>query len=113
MTVGRVAYDELGLVHENAAEYGLPFDEAPVVRREVVEVEPGRSLSALVWGEGDPEIVLLHGGGQNAHTWDTVELALRPRRLRAIHLPGHGNTAGFRPASPPPSPPANARPAPP
>src|SRR3546814_6820209 len=77
MTIERVAYDELGLFHENAAEYGLPFDEAPVVRREAVEVEPGRSLSALVWGEGDPEIVLLHGGGQNAHTWDTVALALR------------------------------------
>src|SRR3546814_8874336 len=108
MTIERVAYDELGLFHENAAEYGLPFDEAPVVRREAVEVEPGRSLSALVWGEGDPEIVLLHGGGQNAHTWDTVALALRPRRLLAIDLPGHGHSDGFRTASARPSPTDNA-----
>ena len=30
---GRVDYDEFGLFHENAAEFGLPFDRPPVVRR--------------------------------------------------------------------------------
>jgi pimeloyl-ACP methyl ester carboxylesterase len=35
--------------------------------------------------------VLLHGGGQNAHTWDTVALAL-DRPLVAIDLPGHGHS---------------------
>jgi pimeloyl-ACP methyl ester carboxylesterase len=90
----RVPYDELGLFHENAAEFGLPYDEPPLVRREHVEVEPGRRLSALVWGEGPPELVLLHGGAQNAHTWDTVALALRPRPLVAIDLPGHGHSDG-------------------
>lgn len=90
--VDKVAYDEFALFHENASEYGLPYDGPPVVRRETVEVEPGRSLSALVWGTGSPEIVLLHGGGQNAHTWDTVALALRPRSLVAIDLPGHGHS---------------------
>ncbi len=49
------------------------------------------SLSALVWGSSDPEIVLLHGGAQNAHTWDTVALAL-DRPLVAIDLPGHGHS---------------------
>lgn len=88
----RVAYDEFGLFHENAAEYGLSFDEPPAVRRERVEVAGGRSLSALVWGTADPEIVFLHGGGQNAHTWDTVAMALRPRPLVAIDLPGHGHS---------------------
>src|SRR3546814_15850690 len=104
MTIERVAYDEPGLFHETAAEYGLPFDDAPVVRREAVEVEPGRSLSALVWGGGDPEVVLLHGGGQNAHTCDTVAMALRPRRLLAIDRPGHGPAEGGRPALAPPAP---------
>lgn len=89
-----VDYDEFGLFHENAAEYGLPYDGSPAVRREFVEVEPGRRLSALVWGEGEPELVLLHGGSQNAHTWDTVALALRPRPLVAIDLPGHGHSDG-------------------
>lgn len=94
MTGDRVAYDEFGLFHENASEYGLPYDGPPKVRRESVEVEPGRQLSALVWGEGDPELVLLHGGAQNAHTWDTVAMALRPRPLVAIDLPGHGHSDG-------------------
>jgi len=87
-------YDEFGLFHENAGEFGLPYDGPPTVRREDVEVEPGRVLSTLVWGDGDPELVLLHGGAQNAHTWDTVALALRPRSLVAIDLPGHGHSGG-------------------
>ena len=84
-------YDEFSLFHENAEEAGLPFDRPPVVRREAREVAPGRRLSALVWGEGAPELVFLHGGGQNAHTWDTVALALA-RPLVAVDLPGHGHS---------------------
>ncbi len=34
----------------------------------------------------------MHGGAQNAHTWDTVALAL-DRPLVAIDLPGHGHSA--------------------
>ncbi len=89
----RIDYDEFGLFHENAAEYGLPFDAPPVVRREFVEVAPGRRLSALVWKRGEPELVLVHGGSQNAHTWDTVAMAL-DRPLVAIDLPGHGHSDG-------------------
>jgi pimeloyl-ACP methyl ester carboxylesterase len=89
----QVEYDEFGLFHENAEEYGLPFDQPPVVRRERVEVGPGRSLSALVWKHDEPQLVLLHGGAQNAHTWDTVAMAL-DRPLVAIDLPGHGHSDG-------------------
>ena len=87
----RVAYDEFGLFHENAAEFGLPYDGPPVVRRASVEVSGDRQLSALVWGDAPPELVLLHGGAQNAHTWDTVAMALG-RPLVAIDLPGHGHS---------------------
>ena len=93
--VERIPYDEFSLFHENAEEFGLPYDGPPVVRREAVEIEPGRSLSALVWGDADPELVFLHGGAQNAHTWDTVALAL-DRPLVAIDLPGHGHSDGGR-----------------
>ncbi|HUF84303.1 MAG TPA: alpha/beta hydrolase [Acidimicrobiia bacterium] len=86
-----MAYDEFGLFQENAEEFGLPWSGPPDVRRTAVEVEPGRALSALVWGTGVPELVLLHGGAQNAHTWDTVALAL-DRPLVAIDLPGHGHS---------------------
>ena len=86
-------YDEFGLFHENAAEYGLPFDGPPTVRRAFADVADGRRLSALVWQDRDPELVLLHGGSQNAHTWDTVAMAL-DRPLVAIDLPGHGHSDG-------------------
>jgi pimeloyl-ACP methyl ester carboxylesterase len=89
----RVDYDEFGLFHENAEEYGLPFDHPPTVRRVSTDVAGGRKLSSLVWQDRDPELVLLHGGSQNAHTWDTVAMAL-DRPLVAIDLPGHGHSDG-------------------
>ena len=87
-------YDEFGLFRENADEAGLPWEGPPAVERRSVAVDGDREVSALVWGEGDPEIVLLHGGAQNAHTWDTVAMALG-RPLVAIDLPGHGHS-GWR-----------------
>jgi pimeloyl-ACP methyl ester carboxylesterase len=93
---GQVEYDEFGLFHENAEEHGLPFDRPPTVRRvsaNVDPVDPGRRLSGLEWQDGEPELVLLHGGSQNAHTWDTVAMAL-DRPLVAIDLPGHGHSDG-------------------
>ena len=91
--IERVEYDEFGLFHENAAEYGIAYDGPPAVRREFVEMGDGRRLSALVWGMGDPELVFVHGGAQNAHTWDTVALALG-RSMIAVDLPGHGYSDG-------------------
>ena len=85
------AYDELAFFHENAEEVGLPWHGAPAVERRSVEVAPGQRVSALVWGRAEPELVLLHGGAQNAHTWDTVALALG-RPLVALDLPGHGRS---------------------
>lgn len=85
-------YDEFGLLADNAAEAGLPWTGPPALRREFVEVAPGQQVSVLVWSEGDPELVLLHGGAQNAHTWDTVAVALR-RPLIAVDLPGHGRSS--------------------
>ena len=89
----RVEYDEFSYFEDNATEVGIAWNGPPTVRREAVEVDPGRSLSALVWGEDPPQLVLLHGGAQNAHTWDTVALAL-DLPLIAIDLPGHGHSDG-------------------
>lgn len=83
--------DEFSLLAENAAEAGLAFDGPPPVRRVQVGVGGGRQLSAISWGEEPPEVVLVHGGAQNAHTWDTVALALA-RPLVAVDLPGHGRS---------------------
>ena len=79
------------MFHENAAEWDLPFDEPPTVSRVATTLRDGRSLSTLRWGVGEPELVLVHGGAQNAHTWDTVAMALG-RPLIAPDLPGHGHS---------------------
>ena len=87
-----IPYDEFSMFHENAAEYGIPYDAPPVVSREHVVTPDGRELSALKWGTAEPQLVFLHGGAQNAHTWDTVALALNVPLL-CIDLPGHGHSA--------------------
>ncbi|HEY2811938.1 MAG TPA: alpha/beta hydrolase [Acidimicrobiales bacterium] len=89
-TLGADEYDEFGLLHENAVEWALPFDPPPLVRRHRFELAGGQGLSYLRWHEAEPELVFLHGGGQNAHTWDTVLLALG-RPAVAVDLPGHGH----------------------
>lgn len=88
--MGRVPYDEFSLFGENLDEWGLP-GPVPPVRRVFVAVDGLRQLSGLSWGDGPPELVLLHGGAQNAHTFDTVALALQ-RPLLALDLPGHGHS---------------------
>ena len=74
--------DEFKYLPDNAAQAGYS-GPLPAVTR----IDRG-PVSALVWGR-DPRVVFLHGGGQNAHTWDTVILGLGLPAL-AIDLPGHG-----------------------
>lgn len=77
--------DEFALLHENAEQAGVTA--IPAGHR----LEIG-DISALKWGTDTPQVVFLHGGGQNAHTWDTVILGLDLPAL-AIDLPGHGRSA--------------------
>lgn len=86
-------YDELSLFSENASEAGLVWAGPPDVKRVEVLVDPasGRRVRGLLWGPSAPEIVLVHGGAQNAHTWDTTLLALR-RPALCLDLPGHGHS---------------------
>ena len=85
------SYDEFAYFADNAAEFDIRYVSDPVVRRETVTMDDGRVMSALVWGDAPAEAVLIHGGAQNAHTWDTVCLALN-RPVVAIDMPGHGHS---------------------
>lgn len=76
---------EFVFLDENARQAGV--DTVPRVER----IESG-PISALKFGDGPPRVVFLHGGGQNAHTWDTVIVGLGEDAL-AIDLPGHGRSA--------------------
>lgn len=84
-------YDEFACLRENAREIGLPWDEMPSVQRAAIRLDDGRQVSAILWGNERADIVLLHGGGQNAHTWDNVAMALRLSAV-AIDMPGHGRS---------------------
>jgi pimeloyl-ACP methyl ester carboxylesterase len=77
--------DEFALLPENAEQAGVTH--VPPVQR----IDAGQ-ISALKFGTDAPKVVFLHGGGQNAHTWDTVIVGLAEPAL-AVDLPGHGRSA--------------------
>jgi pimeloyl-ACP methyl ester carboxylesterase len=86
-----VDYDEFAMLKQYADHEGIPWSGRPQVVRRSYDVGSGRQVSAIVWGDDEPEIVLLHGNGQNAHTWDSVAMALNVPSI-AIDLPGHGHS---------------------
>jgi pimeloyl-ACP methyl ester carboxylesterase len=90
-TLASDEYDEFCFLHENAAEWDIPFSGPPTVTRDRFVLSSGQAISYLRWGVGEPELVLLHGLGQSAHTWDTLMLALG-RPAIAVDLPGHGHS---------------------
>ena len=99
-----VDYDEFGLFHENAEEFGLPFDGPPVVRRESVAVAPdGRRLSALVWGTAAARArAAPRRGPERAHLGHRRARARpparrdRPPRSRALRPPRRGSVLSPR-----------------
>jgi pimeloyl-ACP methyl ester carboxylesterase len=81
---------EFALLHENAEQAGATGPLPEVARVEAGAAES--RVSALRWGGSTPRVIFLHGGGQNAHTWDTVIVGLGEPAL-AVDLPGHGHSA--------------------
>ena len=93
MSEGELAeLSEFSLLAENAEQAGVAGPLPDVERVQSDSAEGG--ISALRWGAATtpPRIVFLHGGGQNAHTWDTVIVGLGEQAL-AVDLPGHGHSA--------------------
>lgn len=87
-----IDYDEFAMFGENISEYELRASAKPNVERISCVLSDGRTLSALKWGTQSPELTLVHGSAQNAHTWDTVALAMGVPMI-AIDLPGHGHSS--------------------
>ena len=85
-------YDEFSMFGENISEYKLNIAKLPSVSRIATQLADDRILSALKWGDGEPEILFVHGSAQNAHTWDTVILAMGISAI-AIDMPGHGHSS--------------------
>lgn len=91
MTRG-TTYDELELIDELARELGLPAGARSI--RRVVHGAGDHRISGLRWGTAEPEVVLLHGGSLNAHSWDAM-LLLHDIPALALDLPGHGLSSWF------------------
>jgi pimeloyl-ACP methyl ester carboxylesterase len=92
MSDDTTSVDEFDLLHADADEFGVPWSGRPTVARTTVDAPDGDGpLSAIVWGDAASDLVLLHGGGLNAHTWDTFALA-SGRPALALDLPGHGDS---------------------
>jgi len=89
-------FDEFSFLPAQADENHID-GPPPHGERVSLALEDGRVLSALRWApasapDAAPRVTLLHGAGLNAHTWDTVILALGLPAL-AIDLPGHGDSS--------------------
>jgi esterase len=84
-------HDEVS-IQDLACRLGVQTAPDFEVHRTELTLDSGGTLSALRWGAGEPEVVLIHGGGQNAHTWDAVAVALGAPAL-AVDLPGHGHSS--------------------
>lgn len=80
------------MFNENISEYSLSVSELPKVQRVELKLDDDRTLSALKWGTDAPKVVFVHGSAQNAHTWDTVILAMGISAI-AIDMPGHGHSS--------------------
>ncbi|PHI27950.1 pimeloyl-ACP methyl ester esterase BioH [Budvicia aquatica] len=56
-------------------------------------------MSSLYWqtvGEGDTDLVLLHGWGLNSGIWHCITERLAPHfRLHLVDLPGYGHSRGY------------------
>lgn len=88
---------EFASLLDSAGDLGIPHsrDVRYVSRHTVV-----RSLRFHFseWGEpGAPQILLLHGGNQSAHSWDLVSLHLSDRyHVFALDQRGHGDSEWSR-----------------
>jgi pimeloyl-ACP methyl ester carboxylesterase len=85
---GKRAYLRALASHAGIDAQGI---DPPAERR--VEID-GLALHYLEWGNPEAQpLVLLHGGGQSAHTWDPCCLILARRyRCLALDQRGHGDS---------------------
>ena len=80
-------------LYEAARLFNVPFTTDARPRDGEVEAG-GLRFHYLEWGRNDaPPALLLHGIGQQCHSWDFISLALSDRyRIIALDARGHGDT---------------------
>jgi pimeloyl-ACP methyl ester carboxylesterase len=92
--------EEFVSLRQSASDLGLPSpsDVRYAARNVVIN---GLRFHMLEWGEpGAPDMLLLHGANQTAHSWDLVSLVLAPQfHIVAIDQRGHGDSEWPRDAA--------------
>ena len=86
---------QIDTLYAAAREAGVPIEKDEIVwSDEFVELN-GLQIHYIDWGTaGKPPLLLLHGGMQNAHSWDLTAVALkRDFNVVAMDLRGHGDSA--------------------
>lgn len=79
---------------EAASDHDVSIAEPATPPRDVWWETPEMLLHGLDWGRrGKPDLFCLHGGAQQAHTWDFFALAARAAfHVRSLDLRGHGDS---------------------
>ncbi len=89
-----MASHSLGLtLHQAARQKGVTFTQENEPTDRNVQVN-GMNFHYLEWGQaGNPLVVMLHGGSQQAHSWDFVSLPLsEDYHIIAMDQRGHGDS---------------------
>jgi esterase len=89
-----MASHSLGLtLHEAARQKGVLFTQENQPTDKYIRIN-GMNFHYLEWGSpADPTILMLHGGSQQAHSWDFVSLPLSEHyHVLALDQRGHGDS---------------------
>ena len=80
-------------LHQAARQVGVPFTKENEAADRTVDVN-GLNLHYLEWGDSaNPTVLMLHGGSQQAHSWDFISLALSDEfHVLALDQRGHGDS---------------------
>ena len=80
-------------LHDAARQIGVHFDSEHEPVDRFISVN-GMNFHYLEWGDDiSPDVLLLHGASQQAHSWDFVSLALADKyHVMALDQRGHGDT---------------------
>ena len=89
--------DEFASLLQSAGELGIVHVPAILYRSRNIVLR-GMRLHFLEWGDpANPPLVLLHGGHQQAHSWDLVSLNLAQHyHVFALDQRGHGDSEWAR-----------------